>query len=54
VTQIEHWLANFAAARDLAERCHAHVMVQHTYAQRAAALHNTLLAWHQGKRGRLQ
>jgi spore maturation protein CgeB len=54
VTQIEYWLANFAAARDLAERCHAHVMGHHTYAHRAATLHNALLAWQEGKRGRLQ
>jgi spore maturation protein CgeB len=53
VTQIEYWLANFAAARDLAERCHAHVLARHTYAHRAATLHNALLAWHEGKRGRL-
>lgn len=54
VAQIEYWLANFEAARDLAERCHAHVMAQHTYAQRAATLHQALLEWHDGKRGRLQ
>ena len=54
VTQIEYWLANFAAARDLAERCHAHVLARHTYAQRAATLQNALLAWHEGKRGGLQ
>jgi spore maturation protein CgeB len=54
VAQIEHWLANFAAARDLAERCHAHVMARHTYAHRAATLHDALLAWHGGKRGRMQ
>ena len=53
VTQIEYWLANFAAARDLAERCHAHVMARHTYAHRAATLHQALLAWHEGRRGRL-
>jgi spore maturation protein CgeB len=53
VAQIEHWLANFAAARELAERCHAHVMRRHTYAQRAATLHHALLAWHEGKRGNL-
>lgn len=53
VAQIEFWLANFAAARDLAERCHAHVMAHHTYAHRAATLHQALLDWHQGKRGRL-
>ena len=53
VVQIEHWLTNFAAARDLAERSHAHVMARHTYSQRAATLHNALLAWHAGKRGRL-
>ncbi|MDK9701972.1 MAG: glycosyltransferase [Sulfuritalea sp.] len=53
ITQIEYWLANFSAARDLAERCHAHVMAHHTYAHRAATLHNALLAWHEGKRGRL-
>ncbi|MDA8261071.1 MAG: glycosyltransferase [Betaproteobacteria bacterium] len=54
VAQIEFCLANFAATRDLAERCHAHVMAQHTYAQRAATLHAALLDWHDGKRGRLQ
>ena len=53
VAKIEFWLANFAAARDLAERCHAHVMMQHTYVHRAATLHNALLAWHEGKRRRL-
>jgi spore maturation protein CgeB len=46
VTQIEFWLANFAAARDLAERCHAHVMSHHTYALRAKVLHDRLLDWH--------
>ena len=53
VAKIEFRLANFAATRDLAERCHAHVMTHHTYAQRAAVLHNALLAWHAGKRGKL-
>lgn len=53
VAQIEFWLANFAAARNLAERCHAHVMAQHTYAHRAATLHQALLAWHEGKRENL-
>lgn len=50
VAKIEYWLANFDAARDLAERCHAHVMARHTYAHRAATLHHALLAWHEGKR----
>ena len=54
LARIEFWLANFAAARDLAERCHAHVMARHTYAHRAATLHDALLAWHGGKRGRMQ
>lgn len=54
VAQIESRLANFAAARGLAERCHAHVMAQHTYARRAATLHAALLDWHNGRRGRLQ
>ncbi len=53
VAKIEYWLANFGAARDLAERCHAHVMARHTYAQRAATLHQALLDWHAGKRGML-
>jgi spore maturation protein CgeB len=53
LAQIEFWLEKFAAARDLAERCHAHVMAQHTYTHRAARLHQALLAWHDGKRGRL-
>jgi spore maturation protein CgeB len=54
VAQIEHWLAHFAAARELAERCHDHVLARHTYAQRATTLHAALLDWHDGKRGRLQ
>jgi spore maturation protein CgeB len=54
VAKIDFWLANFSAARDLAERCHAHVMARHTYAHRAETLHNALLDWHAGKRGRLQ
>lgn len=54
VKQIEHWLGNFAAARELAERCHATVMARHTYAHRAASLHQALLDWHAGKRGVLQ
>ena len=53
VAKIGFRLANFAAARTLAERCHAHVMTHHTYAHRAATLHETLLAWHEGKQGRL-
>jgi spore maturation protein CgeB len=53
VTKIEYWLAHFDSARDLAERCHAHVMAHHTYAHRAAKLHQALLEWHTGKRGRL-
>ncbi|MDP1526755.1 MAG: glycosyltransferase [Rhodocyclaceae bacterium] len=53
VTQIEYWLAHFEEARDLAERCHAHVMAHHTYAHRAAMLHQALLDWHAEKRGRL-
>lgn len=53
VAQVEYWLANFPAARDLAERCHAHVMMRHTYAQRAETLHQALQAWHAGKRGLL-
>ncbi len=54
VARIEFWLANFAATRDLAERCHDHVMARHTYAHRAATLHQALLDWHAGKRGRLR
>jgi spore maturation protein CgeB len=53
VAKIGFRLANFAAARTLAERCHAHVMTHHTYAHRAATLHETLLAWHEGKQRRL-
>ncbi len=50
VAKIEHWLTHFDAARDLAERCHAHVLANHTYAQRAEKLHRILLDWHAGKR----
>lgn len=51
VSQIEHWLSHFEAARDLAERCHHHVMENHTYAHRAERLHRALLDWHGGRRG---
>ncbi len=51
VAKIEYWLAHFDAARDLAERCHHHVMACHTYAHRAATLHDALLRWHRGERG---
>jgi len=54
VARIEFWLANFAAARELAERCRDHVLTHHTYAHRAATLHKALMDWHAGKRGRLQ
>ncbi|MEI7614145.1 MAG: glycosyltransferase [Betaproteobacteria bacterium] len=45
VAKIEFWLAHFEQARDLAERCHHHVMSHHTYAQRAATLHLALSKW---------
>lgn len=54
VAQIEYWLAHFDQARDVAERCHRHVMAHHTYGNRAAALHDTLLAWHAGRRTEMQ
>ena len=47
VRKIEYWLAHFDLARDLAERCHYHVMSHHTYAHRAETLHNALLYWHE-------
>jgi len=46
IAKIEFWLTHFSLARDLAERCHRHVMCHHTYANRAATLHQALLAWH--------
>ncbi|HMW17544.1 MAG TPA: glycosyltransferase [Accumulibacter sp.] len=46
VDKIVYWLAHFELARDLAERCHRHVMTQHTYAHRAQTLHQALLDWH--------
>lgn len=52
--QIEYWLARFDLARDLAERCHRHVMTRHTYRNRAETFHKALLAWHAGKRGENQ
>lgn len=51
VSKIEFWLAYFDQARDLAERCHVHVLANHTYANRAEKLHESLLAWHAGRRG---
>ena len=50
VAKIDYWLADFAAARDLAERCHRHVMSHHTYANRAQTLHEALLRWHEAHR----
>lgn len=47
VEKIRYWLAHFDAARDLAERCHYHVLAHHTYAHRAATLHQALLRWHE-------
>lgn len=46
IAQIEHWLAHFEAARDLAERCHNHVTACHTYRDRAMTLKYALIAWH--------
>lgn len=54
VTQIDYWLKNFDIARNLAEHCHAHVTAHHTYVNRAATLHDALLAWHEGRRGFLR
>ena len=45
VAGIERWLADFGAARDLAERCYHRVMAQHTYAHRAAQLRDALASW---------
>ena len=53
VAQIDHWLANFGMARELAERTHASVLARHTFAHRAATLHGALLAWHAGQREQL-
>ena len=50
VAKIEYWLSHFDQARKLAERCHHHVMTHHTYAQRAATLHNALCNWHEQNR----
>lgn len=46
LAQIEYWLAHFDQARDLAERCHRHVMTNHSYRNRAATFHEALLTWH--------
>ena len=51
VEKIQYWLANFDKARDLAERCHAHVLKHHTYIHRAEKLIGAIQAWHEGKRG---
>lgn len=50
MAKIEFWLENFSVARDLAERCHAHVLAHHTYALRARRLQERLLAWHTNRR----
>lgn len=49
VAQIEFWLAHFNVARDLAERCHMHVIDQHTYLHRATTLDNIFNNWHSKK-----
>lgn len=54
VVQIEYWLGRFDACRDLAERTHDAVVARHTYAHRAATLHEALLDWHSGRRGQLR
>ena len=46
IEKIEYWLTHFDQARDLAERCYHHVMINHTYRNRAATLHAELLSWH--------
>ena len=51
ITKIQYWLEHFDEARDLAERCHEHVMNHHTYAHRAKKVINAIHAWHEGKRG---
>jgi spore maturation protein CgeB len=51
VTQIRYWLGHFNDLRDLAERCHKHVLANHTYTHRATKLHQALQAWHKGYRG---
>lgn len=53
VAKIDFWLRHFDLARELAERCHHHVLANHTYAHRAEKLHQALEDWHAGKRGRL-
>lgn len=54
VAKIEHWLSHFQEMRDLAERCHIHVMQHHTYTHRAHTLVSALQAWHAGERGRIK
>jgi spore maturation protein CgeB len=51
VASIEYWLAHFDEARDVAERCHHHVMQHHTYVHRAHKLVDALRDWHAGRRG---
>jgi len=51
VDKIRHYLGNFSRARNMAEACWWHVMQYHTYANRAATVHQALLDWHEGKHG---
>lgn len=53
VHSIQYHLSNFTRTREIAESGWEHVMAHHTYANRAKDLHNALLAWHSGMRGRL-
>jgi spore maturation protein CgeB len=54
VSQIDYWLSNFDAARQIAERCYRKVMSQHTYERRAELYLAALKQWHADKGGPLQ
>lgn len=51
VEKIRQALDEFSRSRDIAEAGWRHVMRDHTYAARAATLHEALLDWHAGRRG---
>jgi spore maturation protein CgeB len=54
IDKIRYYLGNFSHARNMAEACWLHVMQNHTYANRAATVHQAMLDWHTRKHGGLK
>jgi spore maturation protein CgeB len=52
--KIKYWLQNFSSARNIAENCYSHVMLNHTYLQRAKKIEHAISEWRRGVRGILK